>query len=215
MGADLADGFAVVLAEVGDRLVVGNQAPGQPHHFHVATGLALVAAARLNPVEIAVDVELQQNRGVIRRPPGRHRSHAIKPEFGNIKLVDEDVDEPNRLVLVNPGIPETACSDRDPRPQQIASSNPPAQIHAGNRSIERVFTHPGSFPTVTDCPHTRPETGAERSSQGRMSEAGANADVPSVSPGGQGLAKSLHPHELVLPSGPIIVGPVDPIDSNQ
>ena len=47
----------------------------------------------------------------------------------------------------------------------------------------------GSLPTVTDSPHARPERGAERSSQGRMSGAGANADVPSVSLGGQGIAR--------------------------
>ncbi len=60
-GADLANGPAVVLAEIGDRLVIRNQAAGQPHDLDIAPRLALQPAARLNPVEIAVDVELQQN----------------------------------------------------------------------------------------------------------------------------------------------------------
>ena len=39
-GADLADHTAVVLAEVGDRLVIRRQPADQPHHFHVAPGLS-------------------------------------------------------------------------------------------------------------------------------------------------------------------------------
>lgn len=47
--ADLADGAAVILAEIGDRLVIRNEALRQSHHFDVATGLALEPAARLDP----------------------------------------------------------------------------------------------------------------------------------------------------------------------
>src|SRR5262249_47955193 len=68
--AHLADGAAVVLAEIGDRLVIGNETAGQPHHLDVASSLTLEPAARLNPIEIAVDVELQQDRRMIRRPDG-------------------------------------------------------------------------------------------------------------------------------------------------
>jgi hypothetical protein len=44
--------------------------PSEPHHLNVARGLPFKPAARLNPVEIAVDVQLQQHRGMIRRPAG-------------------------------------------------------------------------------------------------------------------------------------------------
>ena len=69
-GADLADGAAIVLAEVGNRLVIGSKPARQPHHLNVAPGLALKPPARLDPVEIAVNVELQQDRRMIRRTAG-------------------------------------------------------------------------------------------------------------------------------------------------
>jgi hypothetical protein len=57
-GANLADGLAIVLAEVGNDLLIGHQAASESHHFDVTSGLPLEPAARLNPIEIAVDVEL-------------------------------------------------------------------------------------------------------------------------------------------------------------
>jgi hypothetical protein len=66
--ADLADGATIALAEVGNRLVIRSKAARQPHHLDVAQSLTgfsgvepLKTAARLNPVEIAVDVELEQH----------------------------------------------------------------------------------------------------------------------------------------------------------
>jgi hypothetical protein len=40
-GADLADGAAVVCSEIGNRLVIWNEPPRQPHHLDVAPSLAL------------------------------------------------------------------------------------------------------------------------------------------------------------------------------
>lgn len=51
--ADLLDRRPVVLAEVGDHLVVRRQAPEQPDHFEVAPRLALQPTARLHAIEIA------------------------------------------------------------------------------------------------------------------------------------------------------------------
>src|SRR5215831_12744310 len=58
LGANLAYCSSVVLAEIGDRLVVGSEPPEQPHDLNVASGLTFESAARLNPIEVAVDVEL-------------------------------------------------------------------------------------------------------------------------------------------------------------
>src|SRR5688572_26810005 len=69
--ANLADGLVIVLAKVGERLVIGYKAAREPHHLDVASGLALDVAARLDPIEIAIDVELQQHRRMIGRPTGR------------------------------------------------------------------------------------------------------------------------------------------------
>ena len=101
-GADLPDGAAVVLAEIGNRLVIGNKAAGEPHHLDVAPGLTLEPAARLNPIEIAVDVELQQHRRMIRRPAGRLGIDPAEPKLGQIELVDKDVDDANGIILVDP-----------------------------------------------------------------------------------------------------------------
>ena len=50
----------IVLAEVSNRLVIGNKTAREPHHLNVAAGLTLKPAARLNPIEIAVYIELEQ-----------------------------------------------------------------------------------------------------------------------------------------------------------
>jgi hypothetical protein len=66
--ADFADRLAIVLAKVGDRFEVGRQAASQPDQLDVALAFPFKAAARLNPIEVAVDIELQQCRGMIGRP---------------------------------------------------------------------------------------------------------------------------------------------------
>src|SRR6476659_11016402 len=60
--ADLLDRWSTVLAEVGNRLVVRNEPAGQPQHLDIAPCLTLKPPARLNPIEITVDVQLQQDR---------------------------------------------------------------------------------------------------------------------------------------------------------
>ena len=60
--------FAVVFAEPCNRLEAGHQSPGQPHQFNVALGFLLKASAGLNAVEVTVNIDLQEHRGVISRP---------------------------------------------------------------------------------------------------------------------------------------------------
>ena len=120
---------AIVLAEVGNGLVIGCKPARQPHHLNVAPGLVLKPPARLNPIEIAVDVKLQQDRRMIRRSAGCLGIDPIKPKLGLDRVHRQrhrspEPDCPRRSSL--PGIPETACSARDPSPQRSASSDPPA-----------------------------------------------------------------------------------------
>ena len=100
--AHLADGTAIVLAEVGNRLVIGHQPARKPHHLNIVPSLTLKPSARLNPVEIAVDIELQQRRRMIRRPAGRLGSDAVKSQAAQIEFLDKNVDHPNRIVLADP-----------------------------------------------------------------------------------------------------------------
>jgi hypothetical protein len=51
---------------------------------------ALEPAARLNPIEVAVDVELQQHRRMIRRPAGYLRIDPVEPKLAQIEFIDED-----------------------------------------------------------------------------------------------------------------------------
>src|ERR1700738_1710111 len=97
--ADLADGLAVVLAEIGYRLEVRHQAAGQPHQLDVALALPLQAPARLYPIEISVDVNLQQWRRMVGRSSGRLWRDAAKAEPVQIKLIDKDIDRPDRIIL--------------------------------------------------------------------------------------------------------------------
>ena len=100
--AHLADGRAIVLAEVGNRLVIWSQTPRQPHHLDVAPSLTLKPAARLDPIEIAVNVELQHDRRMIRRSTGHLGLDAVEPKLGKIEFVHKDLNYPNRIVLADP-----------------------------------------------------------------------------------------------------------------
>ena len=86
LNADLLDRSPAVLAEVGNRLVVRSEPAGQPHDLDIAPSLSLKPPARLNPIEIAVDVELQQDRRMIRRPARRLGSHSFNPNLDKSSL---------------------------------------------------------------------------------------------------------------------------------
>src|SRR6516225_6451526 len=100
--AHLADRRTIVLAEISDRLVIRSQPTREPHHLDVAPGLALKPPARLNPIEIAVDVELQQYRWMVRRPPGCLRIDPAEPKLPKIEPANKDIDRTNRIIFVNP-----------------------------------------------------------------------------------------------------------------
>ena len=101
-GANLADRSPVLLAEIGDGLVIRDQSAEKPDHLEIATRLALQPPARLYSVEIAVDVQLQQSRGMIGGPARYFRHHAVKPELGQIERIDERVHRTNRIALIDP-----------------------------------------------------------------------------------------------------------------
>ena len=96
--ANPADGFAIVLAEVGYGLEVRHQAAGQPNQLDVTLALPLQASARLHTIEVAVDVNLQQRRRMIGRPSCRLRLNAVKTQPSQIKFIDKYIDRPDRII---------------------------------------------------------------------------------------------------------------------
>lgn len=100
LGAHLADRRPIVLAEIGNRFVIRDHSAEKPDHLEIATGLTLQPPARLHPIEIAVDVELEQGRGMIRGPARYFRHNAFEPELAQIKRIDRA----NRIALINPFI---------------------------------------------------------------------------------------------------------------
>ena len=63
--AHRSDGRTIVATEVGDGLEVRRQASGEPHQLDIALGLPFKAAAGLDPIKIAVEVDLQKCRRMI------------------------------------------------------------------------------------------------------------------------------------------------------
>src|SRR4029453_13655670 len=143
--ADLADRAAIILAEVSDRLVVGSKAARQPHHFNIAQSLALKPPARLNPIKVAVDVELQQDRWMIARPASCLGSNPVKSQFRQIKLINKDIDHPNRIVLIDPVFQAIGkkCALLAIRALNEALHPPPRQprISAARITRRRAFSH--------------------------------------------------------------------------
>jgi hypothetical protein len=87
--------------KVRDRLEVRLEATQQPEDLDIALGFPLQPPARSNPVEIAVDVELQQIAWRVARTPRRFRLDTPETRCREVDPVDEHVDEPHRIVGLN------------------------------------------------------------------------------------------------------------------
>jgi len=64
-------------------------------------GLSLKTPTRLNTIEVAVDIDLQQYFGVIGRSTRRGRIDALKAQLAKIEFIDEGLDHSNRIGLGN------------------------------------------------------------------------------------------------------------------
>src|SRR5262249_6083853 len=125
--ADLLDRRPTILAEVGNRLVIGNEPARQPHYLNVAPSFTLKPPTRLNAIKVAVNVELQQSGWMIERPPGRLGSEPIEPQAREVEFLNKGVDRPNRIALIDPVLQALGKQRRLPAnrpPQRSASSDP-------------------------------------------------------------------------------------------
>src|SRR5262245_1899603 len=129
----VADRRPIVLAEIGNRFVIRDQSAEKPDHLEIATGLTLQPPARLYPIEIAVDVELEQGRGMIGGPARYFRHNAFEPELAQIKRIDKRIYRANRIALINPFIEAFGQQSRLPtiRPNQEALHRSPPRNSRG------------------------------------------------------------------------------------
>ena len=71
---------------------------------------------------LVLDVELQQNRRMIRRAADRLRIDPAKPKIGQIQFLNKDVDHPNGIVLADPIFQAFRKQRALPRPTRIGMS---------------------------------------------------------------------------------------------
>ena len=55
----------------------------------------------MNPVEVAINIKLQQNPGLIARPARCLRLDPVKAKITEIKFINKDINNPNRVVLAD------------------------------------------------------------------------------------------------------------------
>lgn len=99
--ADVADARCVVVTEVGNGLEVRGEPASEPHQLDVASRLAFQAPAGLDAVQVAVDVELEKHRRMVRRPTGGSWVRAFEAECLKIEFLDEDIDHSHRVVFTD------------------------------------------------------------------------------------------------------------------
>lgn len=81
--------------------LIRHQATGQPHHFNIPPGFTFQATARLNSVEVTVNMKLQHNRRMKTLPARRQWINPAKTQITQIKFIDKDINKANRIVPAN------------------------------------------------------------------------------------------------------------------
>lgn len=80
------------------RAEIREKAAQQPDHRKVTRCLGRQAPARPHPVEIPIEIQLQQIGGIIAGALRRPGPRAAKAQLPKIEIIDERRDEPYRVV---------------------------------------------------------------------------------------------------------------------
>jgi hypothetical protein len=95
------------------------------------------------PSQIAVEIDLQQCRGMIGRPPGRFRHDPGKAHGAEIEFVNEDFDDPDRIVLRYAIVQALGKQCRLPRSSPSTNRFIPTPSLIGNHSTKSTRFHTG------------------------------------------------------------------------
>jgi len=91
--------LAVLFAKIRDRLEVRPKLAHQPHQFHIPPTFPFKHPARSYPVQIPINIKLQQISRIIRRAARLFGRRLLKPQLFQLKSIHIDIDEPNCVIL--------------------------------------------------------------------------------------------------------------------
>ena len=92
------EGGTVVAAEVGDGLEVWLEVPQQPDGLDIAVRLGFQSPDRPDPVQVAIDVQLEQISRIVARATRCLWLYADEPVRAKVEPVDESLNEPDRII---------------------------------------------------------------------------------------------------------------------
>jgi hypothetical protein len=72
----------------------------QPDQFEIPSCLALEAATRLNPIQVPIDVKLEQGRWMICRSTNQGGPSSREAKARQVKVIDEHVNHPYRVLCI-------------------------------------------------------------------------------------------------------------------
>ena len=95
----LLNKIQVEINQTGNRLEIRPQFPQQPHHLHIPPAFLLQPPARPNPVEVPVQVQLQQVSRIVRRPSCSLRLPILEPESLHVQTIYKHVYHLYRIIF--------------------------------------------------------------------------------------------------------------------
>jgi hypothetical protein len=88
----------VVLAKVGDGFEVRTHAPQQPHDLQIAPGLPFEPPTGPHPIQVSINIQLQQVPRIVRRTPRPSRPRPLKTQGVHLQRVHKHIDDAHRRV---------------------------------------------------------------------------------------------------------------------
>ena len=96
--AQVVDGVAINLAEIGNGFEVGSEVFEQPENFKIAIGFTLQGAAGTDGEEIAIEVKTKKISGMVGWAAMRIGFDPGEAQFFQIEAFDESIQEADRII---------------------------------------------------------------------------------------------------------------------